>query len=458
MTSVHDIDAITAQPGPQTDFLECPANIAFYGGAAGGGKSYGLLLDTASMATRYRGFGAVIFRRTSKQVTAEGGLWQRSEEVYPLMGALPTRHNLRWRFEDMASAISFGHLEHDKTRFDWQGSELPYIGFDELTHFTENQFWYLVGRNRSMCGSPPLVRATLNPDPDHFAAKMVAWYIDPQTGYAIPKRSGAIRYFLRLGDEMHWGDTWDDLVARFGWGVAQWAKSFTFIASSIEDNPILLARDPGYLATLMSLPMVERERLRYGNWKIRVTAGTCFRRSWFRVVKAAPTDVVARVRFWDRAATEEAPGVNPDASAGVKVSKDRNNRYCVEHVERMFARAHSVNRAMANLADQDGPKCAVAYNQDPGSAGKGEAEATAATLAPHVVKFWTTTGDKVTRALPASAQAEAGNIDIVEGDWNDEFLTELENFPPPAGGHDDQVDGLSGAFEYISKSRRIFVA
>ena len=85
--------------------------------------------------------------------------------------------------------------------------------------------------------------------------------------------------------------------------------------------------------------------------------------------------------------------------------------------------------------------------QDPGSAGVNEAQATARALDACNVRFPTASGDKETRAKPISAQCEAGNVKLVRGLWNDDFLRELENFP--AGRHDDAVDALSGAYEQI---------
>jgi predicted phage terminase large subunit-like protein len=107
-----------------------------------------------------------------------------------------------------------------------------------------------------------------------------------------------------------------------------------------------------------------------------------------------------------------------------------------------------VEQAMKACAQQDGRSTTVAYMQDPGSAGVAEAQATARALDGFDVRFAVATGDKETRAKPVSAQAEAGNVKIVRGLWNDEFLRVLENFP--VGKHDDEVDGLSGAYERIA--------
>jgi predicted phage terminase large subunit-like protein len=230
-------------------------------------------------------------------------------------------------------------------------------------------------------------------------------------------------------------------VEKFGAGFEP--KSATFISARVTDNQILLKQDPAYLSNLKSLPLVERERLLNGNWNIRAAAGNYFRREWFSFVDAPPAEIVGRVRFWDRAASERRPGSDPDATVGLLLSKDMAGIYHVENVVKMFATPHAVEQAMVNCAKQDGPLTTIAYAQDPGSAGVAEAQATARALDGYNVRFDTATGSKEVRAKPVSAQAEAGNIKIVRAPWNDEFLRELENFP--TGKHDDAVDALSGA-------------
>lgn len=93
------------------------------------------------------------------------------------------------------------------------------------------------------------------------------------------------------------------------------------------------------------------------------------------------------------------------------------------------------------------PSVMVALSEDPGAAGKFEADYYARELAGYDVRFLRETKDKITRAKPVSAQAERGNIKVVRGAWNRAFLSELEEFPE--GKNDDQVDALSGAFAKI---------
>jgi hypothetical protein len=156
-----NVRAIRPQPA-QERFLRSKADISIYGGAAGGGKSYALLLAPLRHIHR-PGFSGIIFRRQGTQILSEGGLWDVSERLYPHLGAIGSRRTMRWRFPSGAR-VKFSHLEHAKDRFQRMGTQVAFIGWDELTHFTESQFWFLLSRNRSTCSVRPYVRATCNPD------------------------------------------------------------------------------------------------------------------------------------------------------------------------------------------------------------------------------------------------------------------------------------------------------
>ncbi|NJL06606.1 MAG: terminase, partial [Chloroflexaceae bacterium] len=272
------------EPQPkQRLFLQSRADIAWYGGAAGGGKSFALILDPLRYV-HIRDFTAVLFRSSFPQLVNPGGLLAETVAIYPDLGGVLRKSNLTWRFPSGAT-IKLGYVGSDQDVLKWQGSQIAMLGFDELTHFTEYQFWYMLSRNRSACGIKPYVRATMNPDADHFAASMLAWWLDEQ-GYAIPERSGALRHFVRDGDTIRWvePDALDDA------GLP--ARSFSFVSADVYDNPALLAKDHGYLSNLLALPTVERERLLRGNWRIRATAGTVFHRDNLAFT-ATPPPVIA---------------------------------------------------------------------------------------------------------------------------------------------------------------------
>lgn len=442
---------IQPQAGPQTRFLASPADIAIYGGAAGGGKSWALLLEPLRHSM-VPGFGAVFFRRSTVQIRNEGGLWDESAKVYPCAGARPREHVLEWRFPSAAS-VSFGHLEHDKTVLDWQGSQIPLIGFDELTHFTAKQFWYMVSRNRSMCGVRPYIRATCNPDADSWVADLIAWWIDQETGLPIQERAGVLRWFVRVGDVLVWADTKEELAGHLmPDGVPIPPKSLTFVPAKLSDNKALMDADPGYMASLLSLPLVERERLLGGNWKIRPAAGLYFQRSWCAVVDAVPAGT-SFARGYDLAATvPSADNPDPDATSSTKIGRQPNGRYIVVDNTNDCLSPAGVERKIGNLASHDGKACLISLPQDPGQAGKSQVANLKLSLSGFNVRSSTETGDKVTRFSPFSAQAEGGNVDVLRGDWNSRWFSSLENFP--MAKHDDDADSTSRAFDAVALGAR----
>ena len=429
---------IVPQPGPQMDFFSTEADIIFFGGAAGGGKTFALLLE-GLWHTDKKDFNAVIFRSESTQVRNPGGLWDESEKIYFQFDGMPRKTFLEWEFPS-GSKIKFGHLDHENDKYSWQGSQICFIGFDELTHFSWGQFVYLMSRNRSTCGVKPYIRATMNPDPDSWVRRFIDWYIDNETGYAIPERSGKIRWFIVIEDETIWADSKAELIEKYPGCLP---KSFAFIASSVFDNKILLEKDPGYLANLQALPRYEREQLLYGNWNIRPTAGIFFQRINFEVVPILPKNLTF-VRYWDRAATKKTENNNPDYTVGLKLAKDQNGVFYVADMARLQESPLQVQNAIKNCATQDGNGCRIGLEQDPGQAGVSEVDLLIRMLAGFSVMPYKATKDKITRASPVSAQCEAGNIKVLKAPWNDNFFRELENFPE--GLHDDIVDALSGAF------------
>lgn len=438
---------IGPQPGPQTQFLASPADIAIYGGAAGGGKTWALLMEPLRHVHN-PGFGAVFFRRTTVQVRNEGGLWDESEKIYPLLGAEPVQHTLDWPFPSGAN-VGFSHLEHDKTVLNYQGAQIPLICFDELTHFSAKQFWYMVSRNRSMCGVRPYIRATCNPDADSWVAEFIAWWIDQETGYAIPERAGVLRWFVRIGDTIVWADSPQELAEyKDPQGRPIPPKSVTFIPAKLTDNQALMEADPSYLANLMALPTVERERLLGGNWKIRPAAGLYFQRGWCEVVDAIPAGAKF-ARGWDLASTPKTEQNDPDGTSGTKIGVLPDGRYIVADNVSAFEGPAGVRRLLKNTASQDGINTLISIPQDPGQAGKDQRQSIAKDLNTYNVRFSPESGDKEVRFSPFSAQAQAGNVLVLRAPWNDRWFTQLEGFPEAS--HDDDVDSTSRAFNALTK-------
>ena len=446
-----DAFQLAPQAGPQTQFMASSADIIIYGGAAGGGKTYALLLE-ALRHKDVKSFGAVIFRHNYNQITAEGGLWDASQKIF---NQVPDAHSrkspkLHWRF-DGGAKLSFAHIERDEDLKSWQGTEIAYIGFDELTHFTKHQFLYMLSRNRTTCGIRPYVRATCNPDSDSWVAEFISWWIDQETGYAIPERSGQIRWMVVLNDIIYWGDTPEELAKKYEVNVED-CKSVTFIASRLEDNKILMESDPGYLANLKAMTEVDMERLLRGNWKIKAAAGSFFKRSQVgEILTEVPKDLVAVCRGWDLAATDKDEDDEAAFTAGVLMGRRENGRFVIIDVINRQLKAGDVRSTVLVTAKMDHAKyawCRQRLPQDPGQAGKDQKASYMEMLAGFDVHMIPESGDKATRAEPMAAQWQHGMFDLVAGEWNEAYLNQLESFPDSKWK--DMVDASSSAFNEIT--------
>lgn len=283
------VKVIKPQPGFQEAFLSSSADIVIGGGAAGAGKSFAELLEAIRHKDKPK-FNAIIFRRTTVQIRNPGGLWDESSAIYPLLGGASNSQHLSWYFKSGAM-VKFAHLEHEKNIYDHQGAQYCLIIFDELNHFTKKQFFYLLSRNRSMCGVRPYVRATCNPDPDSFVAELIEWWIDmveklpngernPQYGYPIKERAGVLRYFIVDNEAYIWGSSKQEVIDKAphifsnkafeGTNLDDLIKSITFIPGSIYGNKKLMEKNPEYLANLMAQDEDEKARLLEGNWRVRI--------------------------------------------------------------------------------------------------------------------------------------------------------------------------------------------
>ena len=271
--------------------LGSSADIVIGGGAAGSGKTFCVLMESIRHINN-PDFGAVFFRRTTPQIRNQGGLWDASQAFYSLLsGATPKESSLEWKFSSGAK-VSFRHLEYDKNIYDWMGSEIPLIIFDELTHFTESMFFYMLSRNRSTCGVRPYIRATCNPDPDSWVSLFIEWWIG-EDGYPIPERQGKKRYFMRDAGLYIWGDTKEEVIAK-GWHVIEplvkssgidpksFIKSLEFVAGSIYDNKALLEKDPNYLGNLNAQSAEVKAALLDGNWKVKLSEADVYHYDAFK--------------------------------------------------------------------------------------------------------------------------------------------------------------------------------
>jgi predicted phage terminase large subunit-like protein len=170
--------------------------------------------------------------------------------------------------------------------------------------------------------------------------------------------------------------------------------------------------------------------------------GGLFKRGWFKKVDAPPAHAI-RCRGWDTAATED----DGDYTVGVKISV-ADGIFYVEDVERGQWGPSTVEQVMQDTTQADGIEVRQREEKEPGSAGVTVIASRAKLLVGYDYAGVPLTGDKETRARPFRAQAEAGNVRLVRGEWNEAYLQELCVFPN--GSHDDQVDGSSCAFNELT--------
>lgn len=355
----------------------------------------------------------------------------------------------------------------------------------------------MFSRIRSDSGVDGYVRATTNPDPDSWVRTFIDWWIGDD-GLAIPERSGKIRWFIRINGECVWGDSRMDLLRYqfegeitaidkthkdadelfiqdeedskaqtivtpgvegtlyvvtdssrfFQWIDGEYKelnppKSVTFILSTLQDNKILMRNDPSYLANLKALPLVEQERLLGGNWNIRPAAGLYFPRSKVTLIDEIPDDVVRWVRAWDLAGTEDKKNNNPENgpayTAGVLIGMRKNGRIVIADVINQRLNSSDVRSTVLNTAKADkaayGRKMRIRMNQDPGQAGKEQAEQYIKLLSGFSVNIEKESGSKETRAEPLSAQwigikgSEKGNVDVLNAPWTQAYLAQMDGFP-----------------------------
>ncbi len=396
---------IPHDPTPkQAEFLWVPEEEALYGGAAGGGKSDALLM-AALQFVDVPGYAAIVFRRTYTDLSLPEGLMDRARGWLAPTDARWSEKNKTWTFPSGAT-FSFGYLEHEKHKFRYQGAAFQFIGFDELTQFTESQYRYLFSRLRRLSGVhvPLRMRTASNPGGE---------------GHEWVKQR-----FIVEGE----------------------AKGRPFIPARLKDNPFL--DEEAYIKSLMKLDPTTRQQLLDGDWTA-AQPGNMFQRAWFPIVENGPANI-KMVRFWDLAATEAKDGKDPDWTAGVLMG-EQDGRYYIFDIIRTRSTPKYVEDLIKQTAQLDGKAVEIYMEQEPGSAGVNTIDHYRRNvLKGYIFRGQKTTGSKATRAAPVSSQAEAENVSLVRGAWIGDFLDEVEQFP--LGAHDDQVDGMSGGFENLAQS------
>ncbi len=480
-------EVIRPQKGKQELAMKTKADVLIYGGAAGSGKSRLLLMKPLEHMDDPN-FTGVFFRKTVKNLEGAGGLWPEGWKLYQQFGVHKRDQAKEYIFPSgMKVAMTYLARDEDAEE-NHQGLQYSFVGFDELTHFSQFQFLYLIGRLRSDSDADSFCMASCNPDPDSWVLNWVDWYLN-EDGDPLEERCGQIRYFV-IKDEMpRFADTAEELAEQYpeicyvedndGEQIYVPPMTFCFINGTIFDNPALIKANPSYLSKLKGQSEVNRRRLLDGNWYARPEGANYFKRDWLPEIKESDIPRgCTEVRGWDKAGTEPNDNNrNPDYTAGSpKFHKCREGFYYLtwDFIESLhdeykdtevtgrFRKIHGPrDRLILNQAKHDGKDCRVVLPKDPAQAGKVEYKYSAVQLtdAGFLVHEdpTPTNKSKLVRAQPFFNACENGLVSIVkesfpnEKTYND-FMNELEKFDgEPSNAHkkDDWVDGTASAFNYL---------
>lgn len=425
----------------QEQFLTSDADITFYGGAAGAGKSHCLLGAFLKVAHHPRTRGLIV-RKTTKQLSNPGGLFDAACQLYKKVdpGIKIRTRDLEIIFSTGAQ-LKFSYLDKPSDKYNFQGAELTWLGLDEIQQLAEENVMYLLSRLRSTSVDyQRQMVATGNPDYDSFIRHWVEFALD-ERGIPIRRDVYPSRYFVQIpGGKIHWSDDRSELEAIYGKGDESGILSFKFIPGTIYDNPPLMKADPTYVSKLKALPRVEMERLLLGSWYARQESSGLFKRDWVTMVPHPNIRTSNRVRAYDIAMSQPSEQYpNPDWTRGVLLSKDRNNIYTVEDLVSLRDRAHKVEELIFNTAYKDGPDVIISIPMDPNASAAAYAKDLQRRLAERgfICRLQKPVKSKITRFAPFSSVAQAGFVQVVEADWNKEFFDELEIFNGDKKNKDD---------------------
>ena len=403
----------------QLAFLLCPRPEVLFGGAAGPGKTEALLMGALQLV-EYPGYHALLLRRTFRQLNQSNSIMNRARQWLTNTDAVWNNTDKRFTFPSGAT-LTFGNLDAEDDVYQYDSSEFQYIGFDELTSFSDRQYTYLFSRLRTTIDNPVPLRMRSASNPGNRGHDWV------KARFMIGQPQEALQR---------------DFPTRF------------FLPARIADNPHI--RSDEYLASLANLDAVRRRQLLDGDWDV-MPSGNLFRREWFAVVDDWPREVTGVVRAWDDAATRDGG----DWTVGVLMAMAGSGIIYVIDVARIQGSPLEAERLKVVTAHADGQltnrRAVVLLQQEPGAAGKSYVDAQMrGPLLGFAVEVERPTGDKYTRALPMSSAAQAGNIKLVRGKWNKEFIDELEQAGPDERlyDHDDQWDAASSAFNHLASHRQ----
>ena len=445
---------------------------ALFGGAAGGGKSIGVLLAASQMAHLYGGSSTVILRRTMPELEQEGGLLAHARKWWGEVPGASFNENLhKWTFPN-GSVVAFGYHHHRSHDSKYHGGEYQLVVFDELSFWPDNHAWlHLRSRMRRPADSgwPLRLLATSNPGgPGHqWVKERFVGGLNQETGERI-------------------------------------IPDYPYFPSLLADNPKVDVQ--AYRRTLSHLRPARMEQLLNGDWDAR-EPGDYFQAEWFGPLidpkDKWPTGMCVRVRSWDLAASTDA---SASETAGVLMARSVRGARVVEDCKSFRLVPGARDARILQIAKMDGPTVVQHFEVEPGSGGQAQVDNLVNRIkrgvgckvswarpkaeqtdkeAKHVLANPEHAKGKTGRAEPASACVYRGHVRrgeapvdpnnpdpehgadygrgpvdqrdgimLMAGPWTEAFLLDHELFPVTAEGNStkilraDKVDAMVGAYKY----------
>lgn len=424
----------------QAAFLWLNTEEAFFGGAAGGGKSDALLM-AALQYVDVPGYNALLLRDTYANLVKPEGLLDRANEWLTPTDANWIGDMKAWSFPSGAT-VSFGYLDGPRDHFNYQGPAYQFVGIDEIVNIKEHQALYLFSRLRKKTPESyieDILRLKKFDDPTkEFLNKIYIQYKN------IPMRFRSASNPPRL-----------EQLEKGAWVKTRYVDKTTrqrdiiYIPSKLEDNPHLDEKE--YRKSLAKLDPITRKQLEDGDWDVHVQ-GRFFNRKSFKLVDHIPNkaDIQQTVRRWDLAATEEDPTKDPAYTVGVRMHLSIHGDYYIDSVVRFRESPRGVEQLIRQTADMDGRSVSISMEQEPGSGGVNTIDHYRTKILPDFPFYEDKkTGSKIDEARPFAGQAEAGNIYLLNAEWNEAYLDELDVFPD--GKFKDQVDASTGAYNFLAQ-------
>lgn len=461
----------------QAEFLALEVEEAFYGGAAGGGKS-----DAALMAAlRYvdvPNYSAAIFRRTKPDLVKPGAILDRAHKWLAGTSAKWCGENdgHGYRFPSGAF-LHFGYATNFSELVDrYQGPEFQHIGVDELTQWEEKSYRYLFSRLRRLKDAqvPICMRGYGNP-----GGRGHKWVKERFVEHARHARGTRAKDDIKArkgGHEMPAPRLYTSPPSPEALEVAallnRRPQGAVFVPAFAQDNAALDVAQ--YRAQLVQLTVAEREMLEHGNWDADTGSGL-FKAEYFQYADAPPPGL-RWIRYWDLAATKQRPDFknDPDWTAGAKMAleyipltpeesalpaKQREEvkrlkyRVWIADMRHFREDPGETEQRVAATTKQDGFGVVVIFEQEPGASGKTTVHNYKTGVCfGFAVEGYPKTGPKEAYWKPLSAQASAKNVTLIRGPWNQAFVDELTALGTP-GVHDDQADAAGTGLAILSGHR-----